>query len=1339
MKLIEINKGSPLVINTALFREELSDQCLVNHNLWPDNPSKSKPVATPEQLQEYSNQVLQAVFNIANASKGGYVTAITNIKTLTKSFGFLDKYTWVPKIVDEQTYQIGKALQEFLKEALSEEILSQVPKSVWMVKTIEVREPAKQLLTDLKEILDKRLTIYELHSSPEKIKESVGYLQVKNERRKLWINQATILTNKNTEAQQLFLKVSQMINEGLPTDTQQLEEYHETLKKMHKAMEEMLNELRVAKQNFDEFNQLWNEENKQMNLPHSINTSSFIHALAIHDQVMAETEWMRLFNDINVAGELYNADIGSNLLKYFESGNNLLKDADLYREMISDFVNEETGVLHTQIKEVTLLQQYIEQLKKGHRVLSTIEKPSSLGGEFPAISLNVILSQEKAAANRLAADKESYTVAIKELDVYLQQLIQRKEDLDFQYQNGNPLPSEANDSRFKGIFIEARRSEQEKLLPQIQEMEYQINAVKELIQKATLEVKSLERGLIKLNRDEALTTSTRRIQETFLELQGSQIKLNKSEFADALHYQKYIKETSSIIQTYDSSLKSIAENMSDTQKAIEDETRSIENLIEKQAERKKFLRAAKDKLIQFKKDLDESPELYIPSAKIPKNELINYLECTSSPALMQFFDQLYANEEHANSWGGWNFTRLTDYWNHNTSFLAESDLEYDLSTTSEYIEDKIQLIEKELAGTENKPESIWIPENNLWSLQKSYKTAIPQKQEGEIRLSQLQTEQRKLEAEKNEKLEDWNTEYAQTKQSFEKAKLTHHLSQLSNSQAVCALDILKLDYALTDIEEKEISFNKALKEFSQLKNEDLIAQIKDREEELRTISDFMSKALPKEKSVDELVRQVESSILYLEKEWENVFSFALSTVPPTKISRELHQELQILKRQLYGSLEEKGLNATYSMLKAKVADQQMALPILKELAEIQINSALLLEKAALIESYSSIDRKQLYEEINQLQGQIKERMTAISESQNAIVKEKFGATAQILQELTQVRNTIEHLEKLIKINEIYSGFVKRIEACKPDMVLARRKLLREIDVFANGELGTSLIEIRKNNDPTVQKELASILKMHDKIDFFSSLYAPNSLFDEIEREEDKQNILKQLNQVIDEYKILIQRYNELPQRAAKVKQAFYTDIINFQSSEFVTALEELHNSDDSEIQGKMNLILSLESNLDEFKKNYNEKEIKKEIKFDNARTSLGAKYFGAKSIFDNYLQERANTFWFRDFISSIASFALGCIGYKTEAQLRQDYLNELQTTLQVYQENSCESSTKNLFQKINYGLSQFSPRHKAGEEGYDKSLHAKLSEFKKEVRFVQEQFAPNASEENKPLFQRYSF
>ncbi|KTD67616.1 hypothetical protein Lsan_0275 [Legionella santicrucis] len=1338
-KLIEINKGSSLVINTQLFREELSEQWFVNLDLWPDHPSKSKSVATPEQLQEYSNQVLQAVFNIANASKDGYVTAITNIKMLIKSFNSLDKYTWVPKIVDNQTYQIGKALQKFLKKALSEELLSQVPQSVWMVKTVEVREPAKQLLTGLKEILGKRLTIYELHSSSEKIKENVGYLQIKNERRTLWRQQATVLSNNNSEAQQLFLNVSTTINQMLPTETDQLEEYHQKLEEMRQAMKKKLEELKVAKQEFDTFNQGWKEDNEKMKLPKMIKTSPFIRALAFNDEIEAKREWTRLFNDIKVESELYNERIGDALLADFEVGGKLLNETDFCREMILDFINEESGALYTQIKEVILLQQYIEQLKKGDVALPTIEKPSSLGGEYPAISLNIILSQEDVPSKRLAADKESYTLAIKELDAYQQQLLQQKEDLEFRYHKGNPLPSEANDSRFKGIFIEVRRNEQEKLLPQIQELGYQINAVKELIQKATLEVKGLERGLIKLNRDEALTISTRRIQETLLGLEDSQIKLSNAECADTLHYQKHFKDTSSITQTYDSHFKFMTKNMSEIQKEIEHETSSSENLIEKQKEREKFLKAAKDKLIQFKKDLDESPELYIPSAKIPKNELINCLECSSSTELMQFFDQLYTHEENANSWGGWNFTRFKDYWNHNTSFLAESDLEYDLSTTSEYIEGKIQFIEKELAGTENKPESVWIPENNLWNLQKSYETIISQKHQDESRLSQLQTEQRKLEAEKNEKLERLNTEYAPSKQLFEKAKLAHQLSQLANSQAVFALDILKLDYALTDIEEKEISFNKALKEFSQFKNEDLIAQIKDSEEELKKISDSISQAPHKEKSVNELVKHVESSILYLEKEWEKVFSFALSTVPPTEINPEQYQELQMLKRQMYASLEEKGLNATYTMLNAKITDQQMALLIIKELVEIQINSARLLDKAALIASSSSIDRNQLYEEINQFQAQIEGRMTAISEFQNVIVNEKFAATAQMLQELTRIRNILEHLEKLLKINDIYSGFVKRIEACKPDMVLVRKKLLREIEAFTNGELGTSLIEIRNNNDSTVQKELALILKMHNKIDFFSCLYAPNSLFEEMEKEEDKQNIFKQLNQVIDEYKILIQRYNELPQKAVKVKQALYIDIINFQSSELVTTLEELRNSDDSEIQGKMNRIISLESNLDEFKTNYNEKEIKKEIEFDSARSSLGAKYFGTKSIFDNYLQERANTFWFKDFLSSIAAFALGCIGYKTEAQLRQNYLDELQTSVQVYQESSCENDTKKLLQKINYGLSRFSPRNKAGEEGYDKSLHAKLSGFKKEVKFVQEKFATNEPKENKSLLGVSSF
>ncbi len=108
--------------------------------------------------------------------------------------------------------------------------------------------------------------------------------------------------------------------------------------------------------------------------------------------------------------------------------------------------------------------------------------------------------------------------------------------------------------------------------------------------------------------------------------------------------------------------------------------------------------------------------------------------------------------------------------------------------------------------------------------------------------------------------------------------------------------------------------------------------------------------------------------------------------------------------------------------------------------------------------------------------------------------------------------------------------------------------------------------------------------------------------------------------------------------------------------------------------------------------------------------------FGIGGIFGAYLEERANTFWFKDFFSTIAAFALGCFGYKTEAQQRQEYLtNDLQPALTTYQNEPTMESHDDLIKVIKNGKFQFSPRTVHNEIDKSKSLFSKLSQLETEV------------------------
>jgi hypothetical protein len=114
---------------------------------------------------------------------------------------------------------------------------------------------------------------------------------------------------------------------------------------------------------------------------------------------------------------------------------------------------------------------------------------------------------------------------------------------------------------------------------------------------------------------------------------------------------------------------------------------------------------------------------------------------------------------------------------------------------------------------------------------------------------------------------------------------------------------------------------------------------------------------------------------------------------------------------------------------------------------------------------------------------------------------------------------------------------------------------------------------------------------------------------------------------------------------------------------------------------------------------------------------INAKYWGNSSqigIFSDYLKERAQTFWFKDFLREFAALALGCFGYKTDSQERKEYIDELKTKFNQYQKND-DTNDDELIKFIDKGQKKFAPRCKPGQEGYNNSLHGKLELLRKDL------------------------
>ncbi|MGQ3887918.1 hypothetical protein ACQUW5_02655 [Legionella sp. CNM-1927-20] len=121
------------------------------------------------------------------------------------------------------------------------------------------------------------------------------------------------------------------------------------------------------------------------------------------------------------------------------------------------------------------------------------------------------------------------------------------------------------------------------------------------------------------------------------------------------------------------------------------------------------------------------------------------------------------------------------------------------------------------------------------------------------------------------------------------------------------------------------------------------------------------------------------------------------------------------------------------------------------------------------------------------------------------------------------------------------------------------------------------------------------------------------------------------------------------------------------------------------------------------------------------REEAANKYFGSDKdlgIFNTYLTQRHQSFWFKDFMGTMAACFLG-VRFKSEQEKRKDYINRLKTTYQEYKNDVTRYDY--LIKLIDGGLKQFKPRVKESEAGYEKTLQSYLQRFKCTVETIHDQ------------------
>ncbi len=112
--------------------------------------------------------------------------------------------------------------------------------------------------------------------------------------------------------------------------------------------------------------------------------------------------------------------------------------------------------------------------------------------------------------------------------------------------------------------------------------------------------------------------------------------------------------------------------------------------------------------------------------------------------------------------------------------------------------------------------------------------------------------------------------------------------------------------------------------------------------------------------------------------------------------------------------------------------------------------------------------------------------------------------------------------------------------------------------------------------------------------------------------------------------------------------------------------------------------------------------------------------------FGDYLRERASTFWIQDFWGRLASVVLGSFSYQSDAEARKEYITNLRAQVIKYQTDP--DAYDGIITLVERGKRDFKSRTMVGDD-YNRSLHAKLSAFQKNLILVNDYSANEVAEE----------
>ena len=621
--------------------------------------------ASPEELESYSKKVLQAVWNICDSATSIFNTGLYSSR-ITQAFNYLDNETWVPRIVDERTYEIGKALQIFLVTALDEKTTG---------KPLPGRQNIEANLAEMKEKLDQRLKHYEQYQ-PDKLEESKRWFEFKLERQSLWIERQQVLINISKAADALIRDNHNLVQKTLDTEVDSLKKQLVSLQQYPNLIEQGLSE-------FEAFNKQWHRENLEENAPPSILLTSYTEYLVNKDPE-AIFHWSQIYPLPSYENTQQEENI--HVERIAISLDERFKKFEQYKKSLEELIeqlNQSIEATARRIADAEKLIVYQQELQNNLPTLVTdllnIDFPECLQETENSVVLKVAQSTNKKMDLRLEEDIQSWSVAIKQLEDYRHQLDEHKKAL----LKIPSIPDDITLAQHRAGFEAAVVAKREQLQPHIDHLEQQINQATNLTNEAIQEKNHLQSALAKLSvteRKRQLTAIKVRVAEAYVNMRNYKKQVSQCNF----DYQNFLQE----------------EYRPNQQRNNNHFDPLLDEVNKKIDQRKAFLKSALDDLYDFEKVLENHLGLYIPADALPLEKLMQYLELKEDDTDAVFIKKLYEDERNNARFNGYNWSNFTN----NLSFVLFGTSFYqDLETFHNIVLDKIDFMEEELAGNAEGP------------------------------------------------------------------------------------------------------------------------------------------------------------------------------------------------------------------------------------------------------------------------------------------------------------------------------------------------------------------------------------------------------------------------------------------------------------------------------------------------------------------------------------------------------------------------------------------------------------------------------------------------------------